>query len=60
LWSPAESLGNIGAAVVPVMLAQLMTAEIRGYAPGSPALMEGSGDDGACGAAVLHAVRRAG
>ncbi|MEZ5796348.1 MAG: 3-oxoacyl-ACP synthase [Paracoccaceae bacterium] len=58
LWSPAESLGNIGAAVVPVMLAQLLTAEQRGYAPGSPALMEGSGDDGACGAAVLHAVRR--
>lgn len=59
LWSPAENLGNIGAAVVPVMLAQLMTAETRGYAPGSPALMEGSGDDGACGAAVFHAVRRA-
>ena len=58
LWSPAESLGNIGAAVVPVMLAQLLTAEARGYAPGSPALMEGSGDDGACGAAVFHAVRR--
>ncbi|NGM46372.1 3-oxoacyl-ACP synthase [Rhodobacter sp. SGA-6-6] len=59
LWSPAENLGNIGAAVVPVMLAQLLTAEARGYAPGSPALMEGSGDDGACGAAVFHAVRRA-
>lgn len=59
LWSPAENLGNIGAAVVPVMLAQLMTAQVRGYAPGSPALMEGSGDDGACGAAVFHAVRRA-
>lgn len=59
LWSPAENLGNIGAAVVPVMLAQLMTAEARGYAPGSPALMEGSGDDGACGAAVFHAVRGA-
>jgi len=58
LWSPAENLGNIGAAVVPVMLAQLLTAETRGYAPGSPALMEGSGDDGACGAAVFHAVRR--
>lgn len=59
LWSPAENLGNIGAAVVPVMIAQLMTAETRGYAPGSPALMEGSGDDGACGAAVFHAVRGA-
>ena len=60
LWNPAESIGNVGAAVVPVMLAQLLTAETRGYTPGSPALMEGSGDDGACGAAVLHTVRRAG
>lgn len=59
LWSPTESLGNIGAAVVPVMVAQLLAACLRGYAPGWPALMEGSGDDGACGAAVFHPVRRA-
>lgn len=55
LWSPAESLGNIGAAVLPVMLAQALAAQRRGYAPGSPVLIECSGDDGACGAAVLHA-----
>ncbi len=60
LWSPSESVGNVGAAVVAVMLAQLVTAEVRGYGPGSPALMEGSGDDGACGAAVFHSARRPG
>jgi 3-oxoacyl-[acyl-carrier-protein] synthase-1 len=57
LWAPAESLGNCGAAVVPLMLGMALTAAIRGYAPGSPLLVEASGDDGACGAAVLHETR---
>ncbi len=59
LWSPAESLGNIGAAAVPMMLGMALAAVCRGYAPGSPVLIEASGDDGACGAAVLHEVRGA-
>ncbi|WP_300042661.1 3-oxoacyl-ACP synthase [uncultured Paracoccus sp.] len=59
LWSPAENVGNIGAAVVPVMLGMALTALHKGYAPGSPVLIEASGDDGACGAAVLHEVRGA-
>ncbi len=57
LWSPAESLGNIGAAVVPVMLGMALAAVSKGYAPGSPVLVEASGDDGACGAAVFHEAR---
>lgn len=57
LWSPGESLGNIGAATVPVMLGMALAATEKGYAPGSPVLIEASGDDGACGAAVLHEVR---
>lgn len=57
LWSPAESLGNIGAAVVPVMLGMALAAARKAYAPGSPVLIEASGDDGACGAAVLHEAR---
>ncbi|WP_347266011.1 3-oxoacyl-ACP synthase [Paracoccus sp. (in: a-proteobacteria)] len=57
LQSPAESLGNIGAAVVPVMLGMALAAAQKGYAPGSPVLVEASGDDGACGAAVLHEAR---
>jgi 3-oxoacyl-[acyl-carrier-protein] synthase-1 len=59
LWSPGENLGNVGAAVVPIMLGMALTAAAKGYAPGSPLLIEASGDDGACGAAVLHAVRAA-
>ncbi|HRO10398.1 3-oxoacyl-ACP synthase [Amaricoccus sp.] len=59
-WSPGENLGNIGAAVVPVMIGMALTAAVKGYAPGSPVLIEASSDDGACGAAVLHEVRAAG
>jgi 3-oxoacyl-[acyl-carrier-protein] synthase I len=57
LWSPGENLGNIGAAVVPVMAGMALTAAVKGYDMGSPVLIEASADDGACGAAVLHTVR---
>lgn len=57
LWSPGENLGNVGAAVVPAMIGMALKAAEKGYAPGSPVLIEASGDDGACGAAVLHEVR---
>ncbi len=56
-WSPGENLGNVGAAVVPAMLGMALTAAVKGYAPGTPVLIEASGDDGACGAAVLHDVQ---
>lgn len=55
LWSPAESLGNVGAAVVPLMLGMALTAAAKGYAAGNPVLVEASNDAGACGAAVLGA-----
>jgi 3-oxoacyl-[acyl-carrier-protein] synthase-1 len=58
-WSPGENLGNVGAAVVPVMIGMALAAAVKGYAPGAPVLIEASGDDGACGAAVLHPVRSA-
>lgn len=57
LWTPSESLGNIGAAIGPLMLGVALTAARKGYTCGSPVLIEASGDDGACGAAVLHEVR---
>ena len=57
IWSPGENLGNVGAAVVPLMMGMALTAVQKGYACGSPVLIEASGDDGACGAAVLHSVR---
>ena len=53
LWSPAESLGNVGAAVVPLMIGQALTACRKGYAGGNPVLIAASGDRGACGAAVF-------
>lgn len=55
IWSPGESLGNIGAAVVPLMIGMAFTAASKGYAAGNPVLVEASSDAGACGAAVLAA-----
>jgi 3-oxoacyl-[acyl-carrier-protein] synthase-1 len=54
IWSLAASLGNVGAAAVPILLAWAMTAAARGYVPPGPIILEASGDDGACGAAVVH------
>jgi 3-oxoacyl-[acyl-carrier-protein] synthase I len=53
IWSPGESLGNVGAAVSPLMIAMSMTAAEKGYSAGNPVLIEASGDSGACGAAVF-------
>ncbi|TGS13810.1 3-oxoacyl-ACP synthase [Mesorhizobium sp. M2E.F.Ca.ET.209.01.1.1] len=53
LWSPGESIGNIGAAVVPTMIGMAFTAARKGYAAGNPVLIEASNDEGACGAAVV-------
>jgi len=55
IWSPSESLGNVGAAVVPVMLGIAHTAALKGYAAGNPVLVDASNDSGACGAAVFLA-----
>jgi 3-oxoacyl-[acyl-carrier-protein] synthase-1 len=55
LWSPGESLGNIGAAVVPVMIGMAWTAAARGYAAGNPVLIEASSDSGACASAIFAA-----
>ncbi|MBP2234799.1 3-oxoacyl-[acyl-carrier-protein] synthase-1 [Sinorhizobium kostiense] len=55
IWSPAESLGNVGAAAVPMMIGMAFMAAKKGYAAGNPVLIEASNDAGACGAAVLAA-----
>jgi 3-oxoacyl-[acyl-carrier-protein] synthase-1 len=52
IWAIGASIGNIGAAVVPLMLGWMLTATARGYA-GGPILAEASADDGACGAAIV-------
>lgn len=58
LWSPTETLGNIGAAVVPLMIGWALEAFEKGYDPGSPLLIEASADNGACGAAVFHSASK--
>lgn len=55
LWSPAESLGNVGAAVGPLMIGMAWTAARKRYAAGDPVLVEASSDSGACAAALLGA-----
>ena len=53
LWSPTKSLGNVGAAVVPMMMGMAWTAARKGYHMGNPVLIEASNDSGACGAAIF-------
>lgn len=53
IWALGASLGNVGSAAVPIMLGWTLAAQERGYAPDGPILVEASGDDGACGAAVV-------
>lgn len=55
IWPIAASLGNVGAAVVPLMAGWAFEAARKGYAGGGPILLEASGDDGACGAVVAVA-----
>lgn len=55
IWGLGASMGNIGAASGPAMLAWALSAIRNGYVPIGPILMEASGDNGACGAAVLEA-----
>jgi 3-oxoacyl-[acyl-carrier-protein] synthase-1 len=53
IWSPTESVGNVGAAAVPLMLAMAYTAAHKGYAGGSSVLIEASSDAGTCGTAIF-------
>jgi 3-oxoacyl-[acyl-carrier-protein] synthase-1 len=55
IWAIAASLGNIGAAVAPLMLGWALTAARKGYSPRGPVLLEASADSGACGAMVAIA-----
>lgn len=55
LWSPAESLGNVGAAAGPLMVGMAWMAAQGSYAAGDPVLIEASNDKGACAAALGRA-----
>jgi 3-oxoacyl-[acyl-carrier-protein] synthase-1 len=58
IWSPTDCIGNVGAAIVPLMVGWALIAFERGYQPGAVVLIEATGDTGACGAAVLQSARR--
>ncbi|WP_299426031.1 beta-ketoacyl synthase N-terminal-like domain-containing protein [uncultured Shimia sp.] len=58
IWSPADCLGNIGAAFVPLMAAWGLEAYEKDYADGHRIMIEGSGDDGACGTAIFQTPNR--
>jgi len=53
LWHPVEYLGEIGAAVLPCLLAQVMHAAEEGYAPGRLALCHIGSDAGERAALVV-------
>jgi len=55
LWHPVEYLGEIGAAVLPCLLAQAMHAAEEGYAPGPLALCHVGSDAGERAALVVGA-----
>jgi len=55
LRSPAEALGNVGAATVPLMIGMASEAADKKYAAGNPALVESSNNVGACAAAIFSA-----
>lgn len=58
IWSPTDCVGNIGAACVPLMIGWGLMGFERGYAAGDVVLIEATGDDGACGAAILQSATR--
>ncbi|PYN38705.1 MAG: hypothetical protein DME01_00795, partial [Candidatus Rokuibacteriota bacterium] len=58
LWHPIEYLGEIGAAVLPCLLAQAMHAVQEGYAPGPLALCHVGSDSGARAAFVVGLKRQ--
>ena len=58
LWHPIEYLGEIGAAILPCLLAQAMHAAQEGYAPGALALCHVGSDSGERAAMVVRLQQR--
>ncbi|MEO1017783.1 MAG: hypothetical protein AAFY56_08825 [Pseudomonadota bacterium] len=53
MWHPADCIGEIGAAALPVMLGVALDAKQKGYAPEGHILLHLSNDDGRRAAMVL-------
>jgi 3-oxoacyl-[acyl-carrier-protein] synthase I len=54
LWHPSDSVGEVGAAIVPCMLGVALAAARKGYAPGPGVLCHAGNDDGRRAAIVLR------
>ncbi len=54
IWHPADCIGEVGAAIVPLMLGVMQTAATKGYAPGAGVLCHVSGESEQRGALILR------
>ena len=54
LWHPADCVGEVGAAILPICLGVVLAAVRKNYAPGSRALSHVSADTGKRAAAILE------
>jgi 3-oxoacyl-[acyl-carrier-protein] synthase I len=59
LWHPADCIGRVGAASVPLILGIALAAARRSYAPGPGALCHFTEDGGRRAAAILRERRAA-
>jgi len=53
LWNPADCVGEVGAAIGPLLLGVALAAARKGYAPGPGVLCHLANDDGARAALIL-------
>ena len=54
IWHPADCIGEVGAAIVPVVLAVALAAARKNYAPGPGALCHFAGDNSERAAVILR------
>jgi 3-oxoacyl-[acyl-carrier-protein] synthase-1 len=54
IWHPADCIGEVGAAIVPVILGMALAAMQKGYAPGPGVLCHSANDDSQRAAFVLQ------
>jgi 3-oxoacyl-[acyl-carrier-protein] synthase-1 len=54
VWHPIDCIGEVGAAIVPVLLGVMRSAALKGYAPGAGALCHVSGEGESRAAMILQ------
>lgn len=58
IWTPTDCIGNVGAAIGPLMVGWGLRAYERGYAAGEVVMIEATGDDGGCATAIVQSAAR--